>query len=319
MLKTPRVIPGVLDYCGVKMKVFTVTLNTALDVVVREDDYKESRLKKAIRIPAGKGINVSRALKSNGIPSTAIALVGESEEELFSSVADDLISLHLIPVKGKTRSNITLSFCEDGKEHHTRTKGYKAGEKELDAVRDYLSENVCEGDWVIFSGSLPEGMPSDAYASLIKLCKLRDAYTLLDSSKLALLRGITAGPFAIKPNREELEDILSAKFPRDEEILEYLRKLSDNYGIKIILTTLSEEGAILYSRDRDTVIRLDAYKPKEAVVSSVGCGDSAVAGLVYGFLNYLSFEECLKESMLFANANLYTPVPGELKWGKKES
>ena len=71
------------------MAIYTVTLNTAIDVVISEKDYLEKNKKKAVNIPAGKGINVSRALKSAGIASTAIALVGIKDVKLFNRIKDD--------------------------------------------------------------------------------------------------------------------------------------------------------------------------------------------------------------------------------------
>ena len=296
------------------MKVVTVTLNTAIDAVVSENDYTQTGLLKAERIPAGKGINVSRAFKSNRIPTIAYGLVGEADKELFDFQKDDFIEADFVFVPGKTRTNVTISNTKDGLEHHGRTEGFTAGEPELKQIYDRLVGTVEEGDWVVFSGSLPKGMPDNAYFKLIKLCNGMGAYTALDSSGRGLLNGIQAGPYVIKPNREELEEIAGRELARDEELLEIFRGISERHGVKIILTTLSEEGGILYDASGDRVLRLSAFDLREPLVSSVGSGDSALAGLLSGFLNYLSYEECLKEAMFFANANLYTPVPGELKW-----
>ncbi len=296
------------------MRVFTVTLNTAIDAVVSEKDYNETELSKAETIPAGKGLNVSRALKSADISSTVIALVGEDDINFFKTIEGKNIETIFVPVPGKTRINVTVCSCEDGLEHHERKEGYSAGEEELAKIYNILLDEVCETDWVIFSGSLPPGMPKDAYARLINLCKMKGAYTTLDSSGAGLLFGLQAGPYAIKPNREELEEVISDSVPKDEELHKVLRSLSARYDIRFILTTFAKEGALLYVKESDEIYKLDAFRAMGPIVSSVGCGDSAVAGLVSGFLNFLSYEECLKESMLFANANLYTMTPGDLKW-----
>lgn len=85
------------------MGIFTITMNTAFDVVVSEKDYNESELKKAQMIPAGKGINVSRALKSANISSVAIGLVGEDDMTLFNSLECDKIKTCFISVPGKNK------------------------------------------------------------------------------------------------------------------------------------------------------------------------------------------------------------------------
>ena len=96
------------------MAIYTVTLNTAIDVVISEKDYLEKNKKKAISIPAGKGINVSRALKSAGIPSTAIALVGIKDIKLFNTIKDDKINAIFVTVKGATRKNTTKDVMTVG-------------------------------------------------------------------------------------------------------------------------------------------------------------------------------------------------------------
>lgn len=311
-MKTPALQPGFTVLWG-QMKIYTVTLNSAVDVVVSEQDYKESGYLKAERIPAGKGINVSRALKSAGIPSVAVAFVGEEDKWLFDTLKGELIDTQFFTVPGKTRINATICCCEDNLEHHERTMGYTAGEKEYKQIYDYLLDNIYEGDWVIFSGSLPTGMDRNAYAGLIRLCKMKGAYTALDTSGAGLLCGLAGEPYVIKPNKEELEEIIGEDFEINEQEFANMRELSNRFGIQIILATVGEEGAVLYSREEDAVYRHPAVKDSTNIVSSVGCGDSALAGLVSGLLNSLSYEECLKEAVVFASANLYTKVPGELK------
>lgn len=301
------------------MNIFTVTLNTAIDVVISEEDYNNmaedsAMFEKAELIPAGKGINVSRALKSAGIPSTAIAFVGEEDMDLFSQVEDELISAKFIPVKGYTRRNITISNCSDGQEHHERTIGYSLTEEDMKTIFDVLCNLVNEGDWILFSGSLPCGIPTNTYKELIDFCKKKGAFTGLDSSGAALKCGILASPYFIKPNKEELEDIKGSPLSDMDEITNCLRKIASTYDIPLILTTLSGDGAVLYSYEKDCMLESEALPVRGTCVSSVGCGDSCVAGFMSGLLEHHTYDECLKEAMIFANANLYTKVPGDLLW-----
>lgn len=295
------------------MKIVTVTLNTAIDVVVDEKEYKETGLGSAVKIPAGKGINVSRALKCGHIPSLAIALVGENEEGLYSYLSDDYISMCVITVCGSTRRNITLTNCADNEEHHTREKGFTVSEHEIEAVAGKLLDNVGEGDWVVFSGSLPPGATGDTYARLIELCKTQGAYTALDTSGDGLILGIKASPYLIKPNLEELVQIASGN-PVDsrESIMECMRSISLSNDIPLILTTLSGEGAIMYSGEHDETEEIKALPLRKEIVTSVGCGDCSLAGFLSGLVRHKDYRECLREAMIFAGANLYTIIPGDL-------
>ncbi len=292
------------------MAIYTVTLNTAIDVVISEKDYLEKNIKKAVNIPAGKGINVSRALKSAGIASTAIALVGIKDVKLFNRIKDDKINAIFLTVKGATRKNTTITDTSDGLEHHKKSTGFTASEEDLTRVYNILLENVFEGDWVIFSGSLPKGMPSDAYKRLITLCKMKGAYTLLDSSGEALMLGLQASPFALKPNEEELEEITGMVPENDAETEKIVKKISALYDIPIILATFGEKGGVLYSFESDKMYKNFEPDKDLKVVSTVGSGDCCVAGLVVSLLEHCKCEECLKRAMDYAHANIHTPVPG---------
>ena len=292
------------------MAIFTVTLNTAIDVVISEKDYLEKNKKKAVSIPAGKGINVSRALKSAGISSTAIALVGIKDIKLFNTIKDDKINAIFLTVKGSTRRNTTVIDTNDGLEHHKKSMGFTASEEDLTRVYNILLENVFEGDWVIFSGSLPKGMPSDAYQKLIALCKMKGAYTLLDSSGEALLLGLKSSPFALKPNEEELEEITGMIPENDNDTEKIVKKISAMYDIPVILATFGEKGGILYSFEKDQMYKDDEPVNNMKVVSTVGSGDCCVAGLVVSLLEHCRYDECLKRAMAYAHANMNTPVPG---------
>lgn len=292
------------------MAIYTVTLNTAIDVVISEKDYLEKNKKKAVNIPAGKGINVSRALKSAGIASTAIALVGIKDVKLFNRIKDDKINAIFLTVKGATRKNTTITDTSDGLEHHKKSTGFTASEEDLTRVYNILLENVFEGDWVIFSGSLPKGMPSDAYKRLITLCKMKGAYTLLDSSGEALMLGLQASPFALKPNEEELEEITGMIPENDAETEKIVKKISALYDIPIILATFGEKGGVLYSFESDKMYKNFEPDKDLKVVSTVGSGDCCVAGLVVSLLEHCKCEECLKRAMDYAHANIHTPIPG---------
>jgi 1-phosphofructokinase family hexose kinase len=292
------------------MAIYTVTLNTAIDVVISEKDYLEKNKKKAVNIPAGKGINVSRALKSAGIASTAIALVGIKDVKLFNRIKDDKINAIFLTVKGATRKNTTITDTSDGLEHHKKSTGFTASEEDLTRVYNILLENVFEGDWVIFSGSLPKGMPSDAYKRLIMLCKMKGAYTLLDSSGEALMLGLQASPFALKPNEEELEEITGMIPENDAETEKIVKKISSLYDIPIILATFGEKGGVLYSFENDKMYKNFEPDKDLKVVSTVGSGDCCVAGLVVSLLEHCKCEECLKRAMDYAHANIHTPIPG---------
>ncbi|MCQ2520468.1 MAG: 1-phosphofructokinase family hexose kinase [Lachnospiraceae bacterium] len=294
------------------MKIITVTLNTAVDVTVEENEYMESGLKTATETAAGKGINVSRALSCAAIPSIAVAMVGREDIQMFENIGNEYIKPVLIPVAGSTRRNITLTHCSDGKEHHTREKGFSVTTEDLDKVTKILSDTVNECDFVAFSGSLPVGAPDDTYEDMIMLCKKQGAKVILDTSGKPLIKGIGAGPYLIKPNLEELFEITGNDLSNTDSIEKAVKDISGQHNISYILTTLSEDGAVLYCLENDRTLKIQATELTQEIVSSVGCGDCTVAGYLAGIVNGMDIKKTLSEAMRFANANLYTAVPGEI-------
>lgn len=299
-------------------EIITITLNTALDCVISEDDFIAHGMdeKYLNMIAAGKGLNVSRALASKGQFSICLGFVGSNDKDLFNSISSDLIKTDFIFVPGDTRKNITVSQCEDGLEHHETNPGFTISKKEKNLQKNLISSYFSPNKYIIFSGSLPKGLEVTTYKNLIEEAKAENMITVLDTTGLALKEGIKAGPYIIKPNKEELQSLTEVDLSLEDNLKSFVRNLSKENGIEYILTTLSENGALLYIRRDDSFISTPVYTDpsfdNKAVVSSVGCGDSSLAGFVYGLTHHMSDREALAFSMKCAFENLYTIVPGQL-------
>lgn len=295
-------------------KIITVTLNTAIDALIRECDYNKFGLDTAYMemIPAGKGLNVSRALASLSVPSRAFAFVGIRQQQLYDTISYDLCDITYHYVDEDTRTNVTITECKDGQEHHTRQPGYHLNTGDIVALKSYLLGNITVGDYVIMTSSVPTDSPVDIYFDLINYAKNLGAICILDTSGDALMEGIKASPYLIKPNREELSHIYGKPFESLSEIKSYMKTLASKYSIHFILTSLSEEGAILYDSQTGQFTSCEAVKVTAPVITSVGCGDSCLAGFVAGLVQNKPIEDCLKYSMEAGCANLYTKIPGEL-------
>ncbi|MCQ2523823.1 MAG: 1-phosphofructokinase family hexose kinase [Lachnospiraceae bacterium] len=299
-------------------EVITLTLNTALDCVITEEEYERfgacpERLE---IIPAGKGINVSRALSSWDFSSLCLGFVGIEDKEIFSSVDDENITTDFVYVSGNTRKNITITNCKDGLEHHERNKGFTPTKENVEELLEKL-EGYCDGaKYLVLSGSVPDGISKDIYKDIIFMATKKGLKVILDASGPALNKGIEAGPYMIKPNLEELKSLTDENLDSKEAIENFIRKTAVTNSIEYVLTTLSQEGALLYVRSADRFIYSPAYKDdsteNKQIVSSVGCGDCSLAGFLYGNLKKLSFDGSLEMSMKCAAYNLYTKIPGKL-------
>jgi 1-phosphofructokinase len=292
-------------------KIITVTANTAIDLLIEVDGlgHQDNLLaKQSSQFACGKGINVAKAAESLGYPVTCLGFAGRQSIGLFDELNSDLLYADLIPVEGKTRTNITLIDQACGRETHIRTAGYEATPKDCALMTEKIKNAVKAGDIVIFSGSLPAGAPEDFYRTLLGICRRKSAVTLLDSSGRSLAEGIKAGPDLIKPNLQELEELIGATLTNDRDVLAAARSLLGGQSVSRICVSLGGKGVLAVDKAGALALRLDR-RPAETV-TRIGCGDAVVAGLAVGMLRRLPWEDCVRLGVACGTANLYSPEPG---------
>ena len=141
----------------------------------------------------------------------------------------------------------------------------------------------------MLSGSLPRGLAADSYGQIIGLLRQHGKTILVDTSGQALHAAVAAVPDLIKPNVEELEQWTGTALPDAEAQEQAVRKLLA-LGIRHVVLSDGERGVRWYSRDG----AWQALPPRVSVVSTVGAGDSLVAGLTYGLLNQLAVADTLQ-------------------------
>ncbi len=292
------------------VQIITVTANTAFDLVIEleelcfRDDFKA---KTCHQFVCGKGINVARAVASLNHPVTALGFVGKQSLHAFNEISSSLLQTDFIGVDGKTRTNITLYDSNDQREKHIRTSGFCVTEKECRQIKEKLATSLSAGDIVIFSGSLPAGAPEDFYQSLIELCHRHSAVPFLDSSGDSLSAGIEAGPFLIKPNLQELEEMSGSVLSDEQAVVHAARRLLGK-GVNWIYVSRGEKGVIIVGES----ITLSACMKnlQHRIVSHVGCGDAMVAGLAVAELYGVGVKKAAEWALSCATANLFSVEPG---------
>ena len=167
---------------------------------------------------------------------------------------------------------------------------------------------------VTISGSVPKGTPPDFYGRLIRYAKERGIRVLLDTSGQLLRDGAAARPTLIKPNTDEIEQLLGAPAKSEEELIAAAEKLRDG-GIEIVVISLGKDGALIACRDG--VFR--GVTPDIPVVNTVGCGDSMVAGFAVGLSRGYSLPETIRFAMAVSTANALTMETGYFKTEDLES
>lgn len=274
--------------------IFTVTLNPSIDYVVETENFKVgclNRSKNEYAVAGGKGINVSCVLKELGVETKALGFAaGFTGNEIIRILNQKGIKNNFVVLeKGMTRINVKIN----GKnETEINGKGPEISEGEFNWLREILEE-AKKGDMLILSGSVPQSNVKDMYEKLAESANKKGIRFIADTEGKKLLSTLKYKPFMVKPNLKELEEIFGAKIETDEGIIAYGRKLQyyDGGGAENVLISMGKEGAVLLCGD-GRILRKKA--PKGNVLSTVGSGDSMVAGFAAGIELYGDYEKAFK-------------------------
>jgi len=304
------------------MKIIALLLNPTIDQIFEIDNFYVGgtfKVNESIIYPVGKAISFAigiRELNDDNKIIKIIALIGREEIPLYSNFLNKKgIVFEFIEVDGKTRSNKTINDPIRGTTTHIREKGFNVASEELNFFIEAIKKNVDSGDLCIFSGSIPPNLSDDLYFKLIKICNDLNAITVLDTSGRALINGVKANPHLIKPNLFELSQILNIptineldftdKIETSREIVRKAKVLLKN-GLKIILITLGEKGAIYLTNDTILYGNVEI----DDIVDTVGSGDAFLAGFILGYYKEKDLIECFKLAIACGAANTLIPGPG---------
>ncbi|WP_273383366.1 1-phosphofructokinase [Actinobacillus porcinus] len=273
-------------------KVATITLNTAYDLVGRLKRIELGEVNSVETLglfPAGKGINVAKVLKDLGVQVAVGGFLGKDNvgdfEHLFQTQG---LEDKFQRVTGKTRINVKITETE-ADVTDLNFLGYKINEADW---RHFVESSLAycqQFDLVAVCGSLPRGVTPELFAQWLRLLHQAGIKVVLDTSNQALQAGLTAKPWLVKPNHRELEAWIGHALNSLDEIIAAGKKLQAQ-SIANVVISMGAEGSLWLS-DNGIV---QAQPPKcENVVSTVGAGDSMVAGLIYGFIHHYSAADTL--------------------------
>ncbi|WP_067933993.1 1-phosphofructokinase [Alicyclobacillus kakegawensis] len=284
--------------------VVTVTVNPAMDLFLQVDRLVPGtlhRVQQPLPYTGGKGINVTKALHTFGIPTVATGFLGGSrgawiEQELRESG----ISASFVWTHAPTRVNVKVTEA-DGRltEFNASAPGFSGADWR--SLEDHLDNLTAPGGWLALCGNLPESANPDWYQGRIEWARAKGLHTVLDASGEALRRGIAATPDVIKPNLTELEEYVGDKLISVKEVVRAAARLCEQ-GIRFVAVSIGKSGLVAVTRSE----RIWAHVPKVPVVSSVGAGDTVVAGIVYGLHHQFSLADTARFAAAAGTAAVQT-------------
>jgi 6-phosphofructokinase 2 len=256
----------------------TVTLNPCLDKVVAVDGLivdEANRWTSLDRYPGGKGIDVSRSIHELGGTTTAYGFIGGFYGMLVQRLLDkEGVPFSFTQIEQETRTNFIITDTRTYRQTRINAPGPHISKTELERLRRKI-RNVPNPDFLVFSGSVPPGVPDDIYKQLIQKAKERNVKTVLDADGQWLREGIKAKPYLIKPNIHETEQLLDTELATEDAIIRAASKLIED-GIEIVVISRGKNGLI--AANKGSILKV--ISPQVEVLSTVGAGDSTVAGLL---------------------------------------
>lgn len=284
-----------------------LTMNPAVDMwaSVKSVAPKEKlRCESPRRDPGGGGINVARAIAALGGEAVSLFTAGGTTGQMLRNLlARDKVEHRAIQIEANSRESFTVLETSSGKEFRFVLPGPRFQEEEWRRCLDHLAGLDPKPEYIVASGSLAPGVPEDFYARVARLANGFGARCVLDTSGSALRGALGDGIYLIKPNLQELEDLVGRNLGSHESQEAASRELVEGGGPEIVALTLGAEGALLTWRGG----RLRIASPDVEIRSSVGAGDSFIAGMCLRLAQGWTLEEAFRFGAAAGAAALMTP------------
>ena len=287
------------------MMIATVTLNPALDYLVRPAAFALGEINRYAGYacePGGKGINVSLLLSSLGAETKALAIAaGFSGVEVARLLEErGCPADFLFLPQGQTRINVKVS-PPGGPETDLNGEGPAIPPATLDRLSEKLA-SLTPGDMVVLAGSVPPSLPREAYGRLLAPLAGRGIPAVVDTTGEALLAALPYRPFLVKPNLEELGELFSTRLSTVEEAKEYAKQLQ-KMGARNVVVSMGAKGALLLEEGGHCLF---CHGVRGETVSTVGAGDSLVAGFLYGWQLHGTLEGAFRWGMAAGAATAFS-------------
>lgn len=273
--------------------IYTITLNPALDRTIWIKEFKfddTNRIISEKRFPGGKGVDVSRMIKTLGGESIALGFIGGFDGlEFQGRLLNEDVPHDFIKISGETRTNIIIHAENDDRELKVNAPGPEIRPDELGMLIEKIRTLKPRPTFAVISGSIPPGLSQGIYRQMTLAFEELGAKVILDADGESLEKGLPATPYIIKPNVNELQRLLGKEFDSRSSMIEKARSLLKD-ELKIAVVSAGAEGAYVVLKDGG----FWAKPPEVEVKNTVGAGDSLIGGIVFELDKGNSLENAVK-------------------------
>lgn len=287
--------------------IITLTLNPVVDkstTVAGIQPHIKLRCTSPDEYPGGGGINVSRALKRLGTDSLCMYMAGgPTGIRLEQLITREGLRQQLIPIDGCTRDNLAVLDTTTGLQYRFCIPGPNVSSTEWEQTLEHLNSRCREGDYLVASGKLPPGIPDNFYVRVSEICRKKGARLVLDTSGAALIKGATAGVFLLKPNLGELSTLCGVASITAETLEPLARNFMKTGNCEILVVSLGAKGSLWVTGDSLGYVAAPVVDQR----STIGAGDSMVAGMVMSHREGKSIEEMVRYGVACGTAATMRP------------
>jgi 6-phosphofructokinase 2 len=286
--------------------IITITFNPCIDkstTITALVPEKKLQCSAPVYEPGGGGLNVARAIKKLGGDALAIYPAGGHAGAFLRKLVEaENIPAHVVPIHNNTRENLIVVDQSTNQQYRFGMPGPEMDEQEWQACMTALEQQTAV-QYIIASGSLPPGVPIGIYARMAELAHRIGARLIVDTSGEALLQAAQAGVFLLKPNLAELSALAGKPEISAERVDSVALEVINSGKCEALLVSLGATGAMLITKEETVQVLAPVVKRK----STVGAGDSMVAGLVLSLFRGKSLREAVPYGVACGTAATMNP------------
>lgn len=286
--------------------ILTLTPNPSVDRTIAVTTLQRGAVQRATdsRLdPGGKGINVSRALAVNGTDTVAVLPVGGPQGQIMQTLLREIaLPVEAVEIAGSIRANVGI-VEPDGTTTKVNELGPALSENEVAALLAAVDRAAGRGlTWLVGCGSLPQGLDPAFYVDLVRRGHEAGAKVAIDSSGAPMAAAVAASPDLIKPNDEELEELVGRPLATVGDVVDACRTLIAG-GVRSVVVSLGSKGALLVTPDEVAHAAATITNP----LSTVGAGDSLLAGYLHALSRGDTPSAALRTAVAFGSAAVCLP------------
>jgi 6-phosphofructokinase 2 len=258
--------------------------------------------------PGGGGLNVARVVTTLGEKSVAVAALGGPVGDMVeAALKREQVALRKIRVRAVTRENFAVTERSTGRQFRFVHDSHALLPSELHRCAEAIVALAESASCVVLSGSLPSGTPPDFYLGLAGRLMRPGLAVILDASGPALRAAMPGAFFCVKPSEHELISLAGRAPEGIEDTADAAAEVLAASAWRSMVVSMGERGALLLARDQDPVL---FTAPSVPVVSTIGAGDSMVAGIAVSIARGAGLEDAVRLGVAAGSAAILNAGTG---------